>query len=143
MSRGRRRGGRAVAVGIVVGLALFSSGVSTAAASGKVIGTGSRLRTTRIFFAHGTAVSPKDVSATVAPTPAQPVKVQWSLVCQKPNRADPAIQIAASEKTGTATVHGVGTVQLELPFKKPPTCVATVYATLAKKGSLVLRLVQT
>jgi hypothetical protein len=117
--------------------------MTTAATSGKVIGQGSRLKTTRIFFAHGTAVSPRTVSATLTPSPAQPVKVQWSLVCQKPNHADPAIQIAASGKTGTATVHGAGTVQLELPFKKPPTCVATVYATLAKKGSLVLRLVQT
>jgi hypothetical protein len=88
-------------------------------------------------------VSPKTVSATLRPTPAQPVKVQWSLVCQKPNRADPAIQIAASGKTGATTVNGSGSVQLELPFKKPPTCVATVYATLATKGSLVLRLVQT
>jgi hypothetical protein len=128
---------------IVAGLALIASGMAAAAASSKVIGHGSRLRTTRIFFAHGTAVSPRTVSATLTPTPAQPVKVQWSLVCQKPNHADPAIQIAASGKTGTATVRGAGTVQLELPFKKPPTCVATVYATLAKKGSLVLRLVQT
>jgi hypothetical protein len=128
---------------IVAGLALTAGGMATAAASSKVIGHGSRLRTTRIFFAHGTALSPKAVSATLTTTPAQPVKVQWSLVCQKPNHADPAIQIAASGKTGTATVRGAGTVQLELPFKKPPTCVATVYATLAKKGSLVLRLVQT
>jgi len=141
VSRWSRRGGWAVA--LVVALALISSGLTTAAATGKVIGKGSRLRATRIFFAHGTAVAPRTVSATLTPTPAQPVKVQWSLVCQKPNHADPAIQIAASGKSGTVTVRGAGNVQLELPFKRPPTCVATVYATLAGKGSLVLRLVQT
>jgi hypothetical protein len=133
-----------MAVGtIVTALALASSGMTTAGAAEKVIGHGSRLRTTRIFFAHGNALSPRTVSAAVASTPAQPVKVQWSLVCQKPNRADPAIQIAGNVKTGETTVRGTGKVGLELPFKQPPTCVATVYATLAGKGSLVLRLVQT
>jgi hypothetical protein len=32
---------------------------------------------------------------------------------------------------------------MKLPFARPPTCVATVYATLARNGGLVLRLVQT
>lgn len=135
----RRQG----AAALVATLALASAGVTTAAAADKVIGHGVRLKATRIFFAQGTAVEPRTVSATIATDPAQPVKVQWSLVCQKPNKADPAIPIGASSRSGQATVRRTGTVTLALPFKKPPTCVATVYATLAAKGDLVLRLVQT
>jgi hypothetical protein len=124
-------------------LALASTGVTTAGAADKVIGHGVRLKATKIFFAQGTAVLPRTVSATVAAAPRQPVKVQWALVCQKPNSADPAIQIGASSTRGETIVRRTGKVELALPFKKPPTCIASVYATLARKGRLVLRLVQT
>jgi hypothetical protein len=113
-----------------------------AALSGKVIGHGSRLKGTKIFLAQGTAIEPRTISATLAPSPTQSVKVQWSVACQKPNKADPAIKISASGTSGQTTVRGAGTVKLELPFARPPTCVATVYATLATKGGLVLRLLQ-
>ena len=128
---------------VAVILGLVSAGATSAASPGKVIGHGARLKTSHVFFAQGTAIAPTTVSATLAPRPAQPVKVQWSLVCQKPNKADPAIQIAANERSGTTTTHGAGTVKLVLPFAKPPTCIASVYATLARNGELVLRLVQT
>ncbi len=134
---------RSIAAVLAALLGLSVAGAAFAAAEGKVIGRGVRLKTSRVFFAQGTSIAPKTVSVTVVPTPAQPVKVQWSLVCQKPNKADPAIQIAANERSGTTTVRGTGTVKLAFPFAKPPTCVASVYATLAGKGRLVLHLVQT
>jgi hypothetical protein len=40
-------------------------------------------------------------------------------------------------------VRAAGVVKLALPYVKPPTCIATVYATLAKGGGLTLRLLQT
>ena len=77
------------------------------------------------------------------PSPAQPVKVQWSVVCQRPNKADPAVHIAATGKTGEISVTKATMVKLALPYARPPTCVATVYGTLTGHGDLVIRLVQT
>jgi hypothetical protein len=137
-----RRSTSTVAAGLSAALALTA--LVASAAAGKVIGHGVRLKDTKIFYAQGTAVRPRTVSASVVPTPVLPVKVQWSLVCQKPNRADPAMQIAAGATSGVTTVRGAGTVKLELPHHTtPPNCVATVYATLGGKGNLVLRLLQT
>jgi hypothetical protein len=134
---------RSASTVLAMALALAFVGLTTAVAAERVIGHGARLKATKIFFAQGKAVAPRTISARLAPTPVQPVKVQWSLVCQKPNKADPAIQIGASETLGQTTVTGRATVEMKLPFAKPPTCVATVYATLARNGGLVLRLVQT
>jgi hypothetical protein len=113
---------------------------SPTAAATKVIGHGVRLKGTRIFYAHGTAVAPKSVTARFVPKPAQHVKVEWSLVCQKPNRSDPAYALSTSETSGQTSVVDDATVKLALPYPKPPTCVATVYATLAGKGDLVVQL---
>jgi hypothetical protein len=71
------------------------------------------------------------------------VKVQWALACQKPNSSDPAIHINAIASSGQTSLRGAGTVTFKLPYPKPANCIATVYATLSNKGSLVLRLVQT
>jgi hypothetical protein len=127
-------------------LAFGALAASAAAAGGtsKEIGHAVRLKgSTKIYYAQGKAVAPKSVSAKVVPTPAQPVKVQWALACQKPNNADPAIQINASASSGQTSLRRAGTVRFKLPYPRPGNCIATVYATLSKKGSLVLRLVQT
>lgn len=116
---------------------------ATAGGASKVIGHGVRLKGTKIFYLQGKAVAPKAVFAQVVPTPAQPVKVQWSVVCQKPNKADPAVQIAATGETGEISVTKAAKVKLTLPYARPPTCVATVYGTLTRNGDLVLRLEQT
>jgi hypothetical protein len=109
----------------------------------KVIGHGVRLKGTSIWYAHGKAVAPRTVSARVVSTPAQSVKVQWSVVCQKPNSSDPAVHLGTDAKSGQTSVHGAATVKLALPYAKPPACIATVYATLAGDGTLVLRLLET
>ncbi len=127
-------------------LAFGALSTVAAAADGtsKEIGHAVRLKgSTKIYYAQGKAVAPASVSAKVVPTPAQPVKVQWALACQKPNTSDPAIQINASASSGQTSLRGAGTVKFKLPYPKPANCIATVYATLSKKGSLVLQLLQT
>ena len=130
-----------------VGAALFSGVLVASAAAtfttSKVIAHGVRLKGTSVWYAHGKAASPRTISARVVPTPAQAVKVQWSVVCQKPNKSDPAVHLGTNGKSGEATVHMAATVKLALPYAKPPMCIATVYATLAKNGSLTLRVLQT
>ncbi len=126
--------------------ALVLAFVGAAAAddtTNKVIAHAVRLKGTNVWYAQGKAVAPRTIAAKVVPIPAQAVKVQWSIVCQKPNRADPAIHLAANGTSGQTSVHAPATVKLTLPYAKPPTCIATVYGTLGKNGSLVLRLLQT
>jgi len=124
-------------------LVLAAVAAAAADAESKVIGQGVRLKGTNIWFAHGKAVAPKTISASVVPTPAQGVKVQWSVVCQRPNPEDPAYHLGVQSKSGQTSVRAPATVKLALPHTNPHTCVATVYATLGKTGTLVLRLLQT
>jgi hypothetical protein len=124
-------------------LALAFVGAAAAAATSKVIGHAVRVKGTNVWYAQGKAVAPRTVSVRVVPIPEQPVKVQWSVVCQKPNRSDPAVHLAASGRSGRASVHAAATVKLALPYARPPACIATVYATLGKDGRLTLRLLQT
>jgi hypothetical protein len=125
----------------------FGALATVAAAAGgtsKEIGHAVLLKgSTKIYYAQGRAVAPASVSAKVVPTPSQPVKVQWALACQKPNNSDPAIQINSSASSGEMSLKGAGTVRFKLPYPKPANCIATVYATLSTKGTLVLRLVAT
>jgi hypothetical protein len=140
VNRARRRLTSLTAVLLSGALAV---GATSALGTSKVIGHGVRLKGTHLWYAQGEAVSPKTISASVVAVPEQAVKVQWSVVCQKPNKTDPAVDLAASERSGQASVHGATTVKLALPYAKPPTCIVTLYATLATNGSLTLRLQQT
>jgi len=127
---------------VVLGLVPLSAGAADGAS--KVIGKGSPLKgASTIWYAEGKAVSPKTVSARVVPVPPQPVKVQWALVCQRPNKNDPSTHLAAKGTSGQASLNEAGKVELALPYAKPHTCVATIYATLEKRGRLTLRLLQT
>jgi hypothetical protein len=128
---------------VVLAFTVASGGAAAAAPPGKVIGHAVRLKGTKIFYAHGTATRPRTISARVVPNPGQPVKVQWSVACQKANHFDPAVQLDTAEKLGETSVRGTATVELTLPYARPRTCVATVYATLHHDGNLVLRLLQT
>ncbi len=115
---------------------------AAAEATVKTIGQGVRLRGSNIWYAHGTAVRPAGLAAAITVPSPQPVKVQWAVVCQKPNKTDPADHLGTAEKGGQITVHGDATVSFALPYPKPPTCVVTVYATLSKADRLSLRLLQ-
>jgi hypothetical protein len=119
------------------------AGGTAAADPGRVIGRAVQLKGSNIWYAHGKAYRPKAISARLVSSPAQGVKVQWSVVCQKPNAADPAFHLATQGASGQASVRATGTVKLSLPYPKPSTCVATVYATLPAKGELRLELLQT
>lgn len=127
---------------LFAGFALTVAGAAAAEATSREIGHGVRLRGSSVWFAHGKAIRPKSISAMVVPSPAQPVKVQWAVACQKPNAADPAFHLNALSKSGQVTVPAAATVKLALPYQNPHTCVATVYATLAKTGRLTLRLLE-
>jgi hypothetical protein len=116
---------------------------AAAAVTSQTIGHAVRLKGTNIWFAHGDAVAPTRLAVRLVPAPDQSVKVQWSVVCQKKNPLDPADYIANQETSGQASVRAAATVNLALPYPKPPTCVATVYATLERNGRLTLELLQT
>jgi hypothetical protein len=122
--------------------ALALAAATAAGATSKVIAHGVRLKGTNVWYAQGKAYAPRTISASVVTDPPQPVKVQWSVVCQRPNKLDPAMHLDAFGKSGQVTVRATASVMLVLPYAKPPTCVATVYATLAKHGGLTLRLLQ-
>ena len=139
MNRGGRQSAR---FGTVLLSGTLAACAAATTAPSKVIGHSVRLKGTNIWYAHGNAVAPRTVSARVVPTPAQAVKVQWSVVCQKPNQSDPAVHLGTNGRSGQASVHAAATVKLTLPYPKPPACVVTVYATLAKNGGLTLRLLQ-
>jgi hypothetical protein len=124
-------------------LALSLAGPVAAAATSTVIGHAVRLKGTNIWYAHGKSSAPRTISARVVPVPAQKVKVQWSVVCQKPNAADPAFRLAAQGASGESSVQAAATVKLAFPYPKPHSCIATVYATLAKSGKLTVQLLQT
>ena len=128
---------------IVLALAVASAVPAAAAPDAKVIGHAVRLKGTKIFYAHGTATRPRTISARVVPNPEQPVKVQWSVACQRANHFDPAVQLDTAETLGETSVRRTATVKLALPYARPRTCVATVYATLRHDGKLVLQLLQT
>ena len=146
MNRGRVPPNRLRTAVLAGALALLLVPVAARAADGasKLIGKGSPLKGAHsIWYAEGKAVAPKTVSARVVPVPPQPVKVQWALVCQRPNQYDPSIHLATKSASGQVSLHQAGTVELALPYRKPHTCVATVYVTLDKPGRLTLRLLQT
>ena len=139
MNGGRRQSTR-------FGTLLFSCALvacaAAAPATSKVIGHGVRLKGTDIWYAHGNAVAPRILSVKVVPIPPQAVKVQWSVVCQKPNKSDPAVHLGTNGRSGQSSVHAAATVKLTIPYVRPPACVATVYATLAKAGGLTVVLSQ-
>ena len=140
---GRQLGNAASSTSVRLAVVLALVGAAAAAATTKVIGHAVRLKGTNVWYAQGKAVAPRTISARVVPAPAQAVKVQWSVVCQRPNPEDPAYHLGVSSKSGQTSVHAAVTVKLALPSAKPHTCIATVYATLARGGSLTLRLLQT
>jgi hypothetical protein len=130
-----------------LGVALLLSALvlapPAAPAPSKIIGHGVRLKGSSVWYVQGTAREPKTISGRVVASPVQLVKVQWAVVCQRPNVHDPARHLATKVKSGEVSLRQAGTVMLALPYPKPHTCVATIYATLEAKGSVTLRLLQT
>jgi len=125
---------------LAVGLA---PAVAAADGTSKTIGQGVRLKGSHVWYGHGKAVTPRTISARVVPVPPQDVKVQWAVVCQQPNSFDPSFHLGTQVKSGQVSVRSGATVKLGLPYAKPHTCVASVYATLERGGKLTLRIQQT
>src|SRR3954468_11662309 len=142
MTRGREPSTRLVTLLLAATLALAPAAAAASAPS-KVIGQGTKLKGANMWFVQGNATAVRSISVRVVPSPAQPVTVHWAVVCQKNDRYDPAIHVSAQGKSGEASVRTATTLKLTLPYAKPPTCVATVYASLEAKGRVTLRLLQT
>ena len=139
----KRTGRRLSCLTLLLLTCVVAAGAMPTFGASKLIGRGVRLKGTHLWYAQGTAIVPKTISASVVPVPEQAVKVQWSVVCQKPNKIDPAVDLAAHEKSGQTAVRAAVIVKLALPYPKPPSCIVTVYATLAGNGNLTVRLEQT
>ena len=116
---------------------------AAATAPSKVIAKGARLKGSNIWFVQGKAKRPRTLSARIVPIPVQKVKVHWAVVCQRSDPHDPAVHVSTKGTSGEVSLRAAATVKLSLPYAKPPTCVATVYATPAATGRVTLRLLQT
>jgi hypothetical protein len=82
--------GRSGAAAFVLVLVAVVVGAASGSLTTKTFGHAARLKGTKVWYAQGTALAPSSLSVRVAPVPAQAVKVQWSVVCQKTNPDDPA-----------------------------------------------------
>ena len=118
----------AVVMLLVTVLALTLGGPSGASTMGKVIGQGKLLKGHLIAVAEATAKAPTTVSLKIIATPAQQVKVDWSLVCSKgtlalPGNTEapgaPAVPAGSGpeEKSGELSATTPLSRQLALPLR--------------------------
>jgi hypothetical protein len=142
MTRGLEPSTRLVTL-LLSAMLAFAPAAAGASAPSKVIGMGTKVKGANMWFVQGNATAVRTISVRVVPSPAQPVTVHWAVVCQKNDPYDPAMHVSAQGKSGEASIGAAATVKLTLPYAKPPTCVATVYATLKSSGRVALRLLQT
>jgi hypothetical protein len=130
---------------LTASLALLLAGAATAK-TGSVIGHGVTLKGAggKIAYASATAKSPNTVAAKITVSPAQKVKVQWSMTCTKGGTTDAdAYNSSTTPKSGVSSIAAPGSLKLALPFTHPNSCAVTVYSTLTKSGKQTLLVVQT
>ena len=134
-------------------IALSFGASSGASITGKVIAQGKLLKGHLIAVAEATAKTPTTVSLKIIATPAQQVKVDWSLVCSKGTLALPGDTEAPGataapagsgpeEKSGVFSATTPLSRLLALPLAHPKICIVSVYGTLAKKGTEVIQILQ-
>jgi hypothetical protein len=129
---------------LVAALALLVAGMAQAAAKVKVIATGQQLTDGKTSYAAVTAKSPTKLSAKVRVSPAQKVKLSYSVVCSKKGGTTDADGANSSTTPSSATVSVTApiTQALKLPFAHPTSCSVTVYSQLLKKGKATLQILQ-
>ena len=134
-------------------LAVTLGGASDASITGKVIGQGKLLKGHLIAVAEATAKTPTTVSLKIIATPAQQVKVDWSLVCSKGSLALPGDTEAPAaptapagsgpeEKSGDFSATTPLSRLLGLPVAHPKICIVSVYGTLSKNGTELIQILQ-
>ena len=134
-------------------LALTLGGSSGASITEKVIAQGKLLKGHLIAVAEVIAKTPTTLSVKIVATPAQQVKVDWSLVCSKGTLALPAeteapgVQASPGgsgpeEKSGIFSATTPLSRPLGLPLAHPKVCMVTVYGTLSKDGTELIQILQ-
>jgi len=128
---------------LAAALALGAAGIADAATHAKVIGRGTVLKDGKTSYAQATARAPRAVSAKVTVTPAQKVKISYSLTCSKGAAVtEDAYDPSTEASTGTVSVTAPVTQVLKLPFARPKTCAIVVYSMLSKKAKSTLVILQ-
>ncbi len=130
---------------LLTAIASVLGGTAEARTSGKVIAKGGLIKGSLIGYAQANAASPKSLSVRVTATPAQKVKMQWSVVCSKgvvPTAENEGYDASTAPKVGQSFLQTPGTLKLPLPLAHPKSCSVTVYATLPKKGKQTLEVIQ-
>ena len=139
MTRTRSTGKFLVTAALALALAATAAGKT----SSTVIGKGVIIKGSKIAYGSATAKSPTSVSAQIAATPNQNVKVQWSMTCTKGGTSDAdAYNSSTTPKSGQSTVMTPATVKLDLPFVHPTSCAITIYGTMLKGGKETMTILQ-
>jgi hypothetical protein len=128
---------------LVAALALLVAGMAQAAAKVKVIATGQQLTDGKTSYASVTAKKPTKLSAKVTVSPAQKVKLSYSVVCSKGGTTDAdGANSSTTPSSATLSLTAPLTQALKLPFAHPTSCSVTVYSQLLKKGKATLQILQ-
>jgi hypothetical protein len=120
---------------------LLLAGVAQASTASTIVARGKLLSDGKTSYATGTLKSPKSVSAKVTISPAQTVKISYSMNCSKGQTGvdnyDPSTKVSSDTFAATAPL----TRALKLPFANPKTCTVTVYAQTTKKAKPTLLII--
>ena len=130
---------------LVTAAALVIGVTAEAKTSSKVIAKGGLIKSSLVGYAQANAASPTAISVRVTATPAQKVKMQWSIVCSKgvvPTAENEGYDASTAPKTGQSFLQSPGTLKLPMPLAHPKSCSVTVYGTLSKKGKETLEVIQ-
>jgi len=127
---------------------LILTGFASAARTSKVVAHGGLVKGHLIAIAQGIAISPKTISFVITSKPAQMVKVDWSVVCDR-RLATPTVgdsgQVVASESQEKGGVFSATTPvsrPLPLTIKHPTACIVNVYGTLSEHGTELVKILQ-
>jgi hypothetical protein len=126
-------------------LALLVAGAADARTTTKVIATGATLKGGggKIAYAQVSAKQPRSVSARISATPAQKVKISYSVVCSKGTATNnEGYNESTTPKTGVITAMTPLTQKLPMSVASPTSCAITVYSQLSRTGKQKLEVLQ-
>jgi hypothetical protein len=128
---------------LAAAVALLVAGTVEARTSAKVIAKGSVLKGGKVAYAQVSAKAPSALSARVKVTPAQKVKLSYSVVCSKGTVANAeGYNETTTPVTGVVTAMTPVTKKLPLSIAHPTSCAITVYSQVFKTGKQTLEILQ-
>ena len=88
-----------------------------------------------MWYVQAKATAPRTLSARVVPDPGAAGESALGRGLPEGERPLRSVHshLGAGGKSGEASIEAAATMELTLPYAKPPTCVATVYATLKSR----------